>query len=233
MRTLFITLVGASLFFTSCGIIDLAALAQGAYGYGYGSQPGTSVPGTGATTPGAPGAGGVIGSMFAPDPDSLTATEDRGTGLYGYLNSYGTWAIAPTYSYAYNFTSSGLAPVQLRNGHWGAINTLGQTVINFTFTSSSDVYSAIRSMENGRYQGIDLWVMQDPNSNLYGYVDYYGNWHLQPRYKYAYSMSDDGVAVVQFTNNRWGAIDRSGNIVVQPNFNSSSDVYSALRNLRR
>lgn len=229
MKRLFISLIGAGLLFTSCGIIDLAALTQP--GYGYGSQPGTTAP--------APGSGGggsaetIIGSMFAPDPDSLTPTENRGTGLYGFLSDFGTWAIAPTYRYAYSFTSIGLAPVQLQNGAWGAINTLGQTVINFTFTSSSDVYSAIRSMENGRYQGVDLWVREDPGSNLYGYVDYYGNWQIQPRFKYAYSMSDDGVAVVQYTNNQWGAIDRSGNIVIQPNFNSSSDVYSALRNLRR
>lgn len=164
---------------------------------------------------------------------NLKVVEDRGTGLYGYLNNFGVWAIAPTYRYAKPFDREiGLAVVRISNGNWGAIDALGQTAILFNFDSQFDVESAIRSMKKGRYRGIDLWEEYDPVTNLWGYLDYTGNWHLAPQFKYAKSMSDRGIAVVQFRNGLWGAITRQGKIVIQPNFTSQFDVESAIRNLR-
>lgn len=165
--------------------------------------------------------------------NNLRAVEDRGTGLYGYLNNFGVWAIAPTYRYAKDFDSEiGLAVVSISNGNWGAIDVLGQTAILFNFDSQFDVESAIRSMKKGRYRGIDLWEVYDPVTQLWGYLDYTGNWHLAPQFKNAKGMSDRGIAVVQFKNGLWGAITRQGQIVIQPNFTSQFDVDSAIRNLR-
>ena len=174
-------------------------------------------------------------SAIAPNHRNLTAQEDRGTGLYGYLNEYGSWVIAPTFAYALDFDDElAIAVVQPNSrGRWGAIDVYGQTVILFNFTSRYDVESAMRSMKNGRYQGIELWVEQDSGSGLWGYLDYYGNWYIQPQYKYACSMSDDGYAVVQFMDERWGVVDRTNRIIVQPNFNSRYDAESALRTLLR
>lgn len=173
-------------------------------------------------------------SSIAPNPNNLQATEDRGTGKYGFLNEYGVWVIAPTYAYAKDFnTDLGVAPVSLVGGRWGAIDVYGQTVIQFNFRSQYDVDAAIRSMVNGRYQGIDLWEMEDTGSGLWGYLDFYGNWYIAPQFKYACSMSDDGFAVVQYSDGLWGAIDRSCRIIVQPNFNSRYDAESALRTLLR
>jgi hypothetical protein len=86
-------------------------------------------------------------------------------------------------------------------------------------------------MQKGRYQGIDLWEEKDPATELWGYLDYFGNWYITPQYLYAESMNDKGLAVVQFPNELWGAIDRTNNIIVQPNFKSRYDVESALRAL--
>ena len=174
----------------------------------------------------------VTTNFFAPISQNLIVTEDRGTGLYGYLNEFGMWAIQPQFRNAYSFnTDLGVAVVQLQNRRWGAINAVGQTAINFNFTNSSNVYSAISSMSHGRYCGIDLWVTEDAGTGLYGYLDYYGNWYISPQFKNAYSMNSDGLAVVQVSTGNWGVIDRSGNLVVQPNFNSSSDAQSALNTL--
>lgn len=174
-------------------------------------------------------------AAVAPNPNNLQAVEDRGTGLYGYLNEYGVWAIAPTFAYAVDFDEDlGIAIVQpYSGGRWGAIDVYGNTVILFNFTSRYDVASAMRSMINGRYKGIDLWEEKDSGSGLWGYLDYYGNWYIQPQYKYACGMSDDGFAIVQFMDDMWGAIDRTNRIVVQPNFNSRYDAESALRTLLR
>lgn len=159
-------------------------------------------------------------------------TEDPGTGLYGYLNEYGVWAIQPQFRNAYSFNKDlGVAVVQVHNHSWGAINAIGQTVIGYNFTNSSDVFSAINSISKGRYRGIDLWVTEERATGLYGYLDYYGNWYIAPQFVDAYSMNDDGLAVVKIESGRWGIIDRSGNFVVQPNFTSSSDAYKALNSL--
>ena len=173
---------------------------------------------------------------IAPSPrhtNQLQVAEDPGTGLYGYLNNFGAWVIRPTFRSARAFDSEvGFAVVQLTNGQWGAINRMGQTAIQFNFRSWLNVDSAIRSISKGRYRGIDLWETYDHATDLWGYLDYTGAWFIAPQYKSARAMSDRGVALVQFQDGRWGAINRNGQIVVQPNFNSWLDVDSALRNLR-
>ena len=214
MKRFLLLLVPMSLVVSSCGLLNMA-VNNGAV-----SQAGN------------PLASAV--SVVAPNPNHLKATEDRGTGLYGYLNEFGMWAIAPTYSYAKDFNCDlGLATVQLQGGRWGAIDVLGQTVIQFNFDSSYEVDSAMRSIIKGRYQGIDLWAMEDRGTGLWGYLDFYGNWYITPQFKYACSMSDEGFAVVQFSDGLWGAIDRSCRIIVQPNFTSRYDVDSALRTILR
>lgn len=163
----------------------------------------------------------------------LKAVEDPRTGLYGYLNNHGVWVIAPTYRYAKSFDREiGLAIVRISNGNWGAIDGLGQIAILFNFDSQFDVESAIRSMKKGRYRGFDLWEVCDPVTNLWGYLDYTGNWHLAPQFLYAKEMSDRGIAVVKFKSGLWGAITREGKIVIQPNFTSQFDVENAIRSLR-
>ncbi len=171
-------------------------------------------------------------SSAVPNPAKLIAQEDPGTGLYGYLNEYGVWVIAPTFEYTVDFNSDlGLAVVKLTNGRWGAINVYAQTVIQFNFRSRYDVESAMRSMQRGRYQGIDLWEEYEAGTELWGYLDYYGNWYIKPQYLYATGMNDRGLAVVQFPNELWGAIDRANNIIVQPNFKSRYDAASSLSSL--
>lgn len=216
----FLLLIAVCTTLTSCGLIN-SLMNQG----GVVSTPHGTVVNPVASTLAA----------VAPNPNNLQAVEDRGTGLYGYLNEYGAWAIAPTFAYAVDFDEDlGIAIVQpYRGGRWGAIDVYGNTVILFNFTNRYDVASAMRSMINGRYKGIDLWEEEDSGSGLWGYLDYYGNWYIQPQYKYACGMSDDGFAIVQFMDDMWGAIDRTNRIVVQPNFNSRYDAESALRTLLR
>ena len=162
----------------------------------------------------------------------LRVMEDRGTGLYGYLGNYGRWVIPPKFRYAKSFNhEAGLAVVRLSNGYWGAINARGQTVIQFNFTSSHDVESAIRSILKGRYRGIDLWNVYDSSRELWGYLDYFGNWYLAPQFRDARDMSDRGFAIVRFRHGGWGAIDRRGQIVIEPNYNYWSDVDNDLRRM--
>ena len=180
----------------------------------------------------------AVTTSTTPSASSVVNTallaQDPGTGLYGYLNEFGLWAIAPQYRYARNFDEDmGLAIVEFGDRSYGAINTLAQVVIAPNCASSYDVESAISSMEKGRYCGIDLWVAEDKATGLYGFLNYYGQWAIAPQYLYARSMDSDGFAIVEVSKGQWGAIDRAGNMVIAPNFNSSYDVESALRKLTR
>ena len=173
------------------------------------------------------------GSSYSSDiTRRLTAVEDPATGLYGYVNDLGFWAIQPKFQAAQNFSSNGLARVRI-GYRYGAINMVGKTVINFNFTNSYDVDAAILSLAKGRLRGIELWKERDPNSGLYGFLDYYGNWFIKPQYYNARSFNRDGYAIVEVKRGRWGAIDRNNRIVVQPNFTSSYEVENALQRLMR
>lgn len=179
------------------------------------------------TNPLAAGLAGIV-----PSPDNLTVTEDPGTGLYGYLNNFGTWAIAPTFRYAGDFDDElGLAVVSVASGRFGAIDVMANTVIEFNFDSSYEVREAISAIKKGRYLGIELWPMEDRATELYGYLDHYGNWFIAPQYLYTTDFNDEGYAVVQFGEKQWGAIDRSNKVVIQPNFTGRYDAQSALNRL--
>lgn len=200
----FLIFVTASLALSSCGILNMLMYPSGQIvsGFGYYS------------------------------PDNLTATEDPGTGLCGYLNNFGAWVIPPTYKYAGDFDSeTGLAVVTIPGGRCGAIDVMANTVIEFNFSTIYQVRDAISSIKKGRYTGIELWPMEDRATELYGYLDHYGNWHIPPQYLYTTDFNSEGYAVVQFGERQWGAIDRSNRVVIQPNFTGRYDAQNALNRL--
>ena len=208
-----VILIAVCLAMTSCGILNMLLYPTGQ------SMPGTN--------PLAAGFAGIV-----PSPDNLTVTEDPGTGLYGYLNNFGTWAIPPTFRYAGDFDDElGLAVVSVASGRFGAIDVMANTVIEFNFDSSYEVREAISAIKKGRYLGIELWSMEDRATELYGYLDHYGNWFIAPQYLYTTDFNDEGYAVVQFGEKQWGAIDRSNKVVIQPNFTGRYDAQSALNRL--
>lgn len=218
MKRILLTLIPASMILSSCGLLNMAL-----------NRPVMSTPGGKVVNP----VSSVVSPMI-PNHRNLQAVEDRGTGLYGYLNEFGAWVIPPTYVYAVDFDKEmGLAVVSPQSGFWGAINVHGQTVIDFKFNSRYDVQGAISSMREGRYLGIDLWPMYDRNTELYGFLDYYGNWFIEPQFRYVCDMSNEGYAVVQFMDDMWGVIDRSCRIIVQPNFHSRYDASDALKAILR
>lgn len=208
-------LIAACLMMSSCGILSFLLTPQGQTLLGSGSPVAAL-------------------SNFVPTPQNMTATEDPGTGLCGYLNNFGTWVIPPTYSYAGDFdTDTGLAIVTLQGGRCGAIDVYANTVIEFNFSSIHEVRSAISSIRKGRYTGVELWPMQDRGTELYGYLDHYGNWYIAPQYLYTTDFGSEGYAVVQFGESQWGAIDRSNRVVIQPNFTSRYTAQNALEELIR
>jgi hypothetical protein len=174
---------------------------------------------------------GSVLPLTAPMGDNLTVTEDPATGLYGYLNDFGMWAIAPQFSYAQNF-QDGLAIVKI-GSRYGAIDVAARVVIKPVFESSLDVASARGSIVKGRMAGVELWCTMDAATELYGYLNHYGEWAIAPIYPSAKSFDRDGFAVVRSPEGGWGVINRAAAWVIAPNFESSLDAGSALGRLRR
>lgn len=161
----------------------------------------------------------------------MTPTEDPATGLYGYLGDLGIWVIKPQFKSAQRF-SNGMARVKPGN-YYGAINPLGQWVIKPVFSSSSDCDEAIGSIHKGRMAGIELWYEQDPATELYGFLNHFGEWHITPQYENVHNFDSDGFAIVKVVGGGWGAINRQNQMVIQPNFDYSYKAEDALRRLKK
>lgn len=179
-----------------------------------------------------PGTATVSGSPASQIGRRYTPAQDPATGLYGYLNDFGMWVIAPKYDNVQAFGSSGLARVRVGN-HYGAIDPMGQVVIPFVFSNSNNATAAIQSIAKGRLPGIELWPERDPATGLFGYLDHYGRWAITPKFRSCGSFNQRKLAIVQLENGMWGAIDLKGTMVVQPRFNSSSDARRAVDRLSR
>lgn len=76
----------------------------------------------------------------------LWEEQDPRTGLYGYLDYYGTWFIKPQYYRARAFNREGYAVVEMKRGQWGAIDRNNRIVIQPNFTSSYDAENALRRL---------------------------------------------------------------------------------------
>ena len=66
----------------------------------------------------------------------------------------------------------------------------------------------------------DLCLAQDLETGLWGYVDPYGNWKIQPQYENAGRFTKDGYAIVDTVN----VIDTMGKTVLSANWLSLEDI---------
>jgi len=174
--------------------------------------------------------GNTAGRVLTRTGIRCTPAENPATGLYGYVNDLGLWVIRPRFDDARHFDDCGVARVRVGD-RYGAIDPLGRWVVAAVFSNGFSVDAAIRSIAKGRLAGIELWAERDPASGLYGYLDHYGRWAIEPQYLSARTFDRRGIAVVEVQKERWGAIDRHGTIVVRPNFNHSGDAEAAVRRL--
>lgn len=172
----------------------------------------------------------AVAPLSAAPNTQLTPTQDRATGLYGYLNDFGIWSIRPIYKMAWGFNDAGIACVRTQSGY-GAINKFNQFVAKPVFADWSSISAAVRSLSSGRLPGVDLWFQRDPATGLCGFLDYRGEWFIAPQYTGGYDFDDNGCAVVEASRGKWGAIDRRNQFVIQPNFTSSVDARAALRRI--
>ena len=96
------------------------------------------------------------------------------------------------------------------NGYFGAKRTYGENQGLWSFKSADRETDALYRAV-GSFGDFDYAPVMDPDTNLWGYVDIYGNYLVDPYYKNASNFVGDGYAVVQDSEGTYYYLDTEGN----------------------
>lgn len=131
--------------------------------------------------------------MFSEGLSAVTLTEK---GLTGYINTKGEMVIPPTFEYAGSF-GNGLAPYRA-NDLYGFIDRTGKQVIAPQYDWTDRFTEGFCTVRN--------------ESGQYTFIDTSGTPLTDFKFQYARGF-EGGKAKVQM-DNKWGAIDKTGAVVV-------------------
>jgi hypothetical protein len=62
------------------------------------------------------------------------------------------------------------------------------------------------------------------DNSLCGYIDRSGNWVIEPNFKFAFSFSDNDLAIAKSVNDLWGYINKDGEWVIEPKFGNHREL---------
>ncbi|RKM55120.1 WG repeat-containing protein [Butyrivibrio sp. X503] len=177
-----------------------------------------------------------------PGNNGLLALKDSETGKWGYVSIEGKLMIDYSYQVAQIFTVDGIAIVKAENGLYGAIDEKGEYVIEPQYncmTNFSNGRSFAQISKGGEgilidLEGnklsdnkfcfssfpdvVDIYIdglacVQDYNTKLYGYIDDYGDYVIEPQFIKANDFVN-GYATVTGSNGLRGIINDKGEEVV-------------------
>ena len=128
----------------------------------------------------------------------LVAAEHETKKKWGFINEQGNWEIAPTFSYASNFSANGLALVKVKD-KYGYINRSGKMAFPARFESSSDFtkHDVTTAQMNGKS----------------GIINTKGEWIVEPIYQTIFTIYDDVTTTVFRQDGLYGVMDFDGNII--------------------
>jgi hypothetical protein len=153
---------------------------------------------------------------FVIEPQYLLAyrfTEDlapvsNDKGKWGYINREGKWEIEPKYDGAGPF-SEGHAGVIVKR-EWGVINKKGTVVVEPRF-------ARVGIFRDGLAPAV---VIRDSVGGAKvadgGYIDYTGNFKIQPQFEPGLTNFSEGVAGVRRVGQMWSFIDKNDKIAIKP-----------------
>lgn len=154
---------------------------------------------------------GVLGTDYKNFSEGLVAVYRN--GKYGYMNKQRELMVPYQYQDANEF-KDGLAIVTQYYKD-GAIDQSGKIIIPFKFDYLGNFAEGLAV-----YSEKNHW-----NDNYsYGYVDEKGNISIKAKWDSAYNFSE-GLAVVKVggdDSGKWGVIDKTGNFIVEPEYDEAS-----------
>jgi hypothetical protein len=160
-------------------------------------------------------------------------------GKTGFRDLDGNIVIKAIYESAEMF-SEGYSTVQV-NSKWGLIDESGKYIIEPKYEYLGSIHNGLASYRaNDKYGFVDIsgqerikpqfeWTgdfseglcVVRNKDNKHGFIDTTGNIMIDFQFQYAHPF-ENGQAKIQM-NGLWGAIDKTGSIVVEPKHNYTSD----------
>ncbi|MBR1793055.1 MAG: WG repeat-containing protein [Bacteroidales bacterium] len=151
-------------------------------------------------------------------------------GLYGVVNYLGRWMIQGTYENMAHFGSDNHhAYTQAKfGGRWGNVDRNGNVITQFVFNTQEDAAKALYQLEHGRPVNQWRYPASHPTTGSWGWVDYFGNWVIQPMYENATHFANDtGLFATVKVGRYWASIDNTGYLLSQPVFTLSDEAWQA------
>ncbi|MBJ6751478.1 WG repeat-containing protein [Geomonas anaerohicana] len=139
----------------------------------------------------------------------LIAAGDESTGMYGYRDITGAWAIAPKYTASGEF-SEGLAAVDLTVGKaelTGFIDTSGKEVLPFKYLTTLSAFQC----------GLAVACEKRKRDHFFGAIDRSGDWVIEPTLRFLGSFFE-GLGRFAKTGDKIGFMDTEGNVVIKERF---------------
>lgn len=150
-----------------------------------------------------PGTGYGFSCTLDPFSEGFTKLYDGKTGSWGFINTQGKWALAPTLYGEVDDFSEGLVAVKNKtNYYWGFINTRGEVKISFDYPNKPGKFSeGLAAVENSQEK--------------VGYIDPTGKTILPFNYVKECYPFKNGFAVVYLNDKAPGyiIIDKTGNVI--------------------
>ena len=167
--------------------------------------------------------------------NGLAAVEDEETGLWGFADETGSWAVEPAFLRARKFAPNGLAAAQdAETGRWGFVDETGSWAIGPRYADAWSFY------DNGTTQvqdesSLDIvwldeegkvvegatavrpWARKDAGTGLYGIAAADGAWLCEPAFSYLQTdRHSDYLLARPQGSGLCGVVDAGGAWVVGP-----------------
>lgn len=152
------------------------------------------------------------------------------TGLWGFVDYLGRWAVQPIYEDCVPFGSDNNYPyTQVKQeGRWGNIDRNGNIITTPIFLKQDDAAYALRQFEHGRTLEGWRFPVTNPVNNKWGWVDWSGEWRIKPIFEDASHFANDtGLFATAKLDGFWLVIADTGDYLSRNVFTLSSEAWLA------
>lgn len=157
---------------------------------------------------------GTVAASAAPvTPVALKAATDPASGLTGYQDATGAWAIGPRFRSASDF-DHGLAIVESTGGDSALIDTQGKVLLESVETA---IWVSLPTMTEAKVSEGLLALRAQPSGKV-GFVDASGKWVIRPRFADAFEFHEGLAAFRMRENGPVGFVDTRGRIAIAAKF---------------
>lgn len=152
------------------------------------------------------------------------------TGLWGYADYLGRWAVKPIYEDCGQMGIDNNYPyAQVKQeGRWGNIDRDGNVITSPIFLLQADAAAALLQYEHKRPLEDWRFPTTNPANGKWGWVDWSGEWRIKPIYEeVTHFANDTGLFATAKLDDYWLVIGDTGDYLSRNVFSLSSEAWTA------